>query len=62
MKDSMLPNPEQPEFYMYFLNFQMKKKAPPTAAEKEEAEKLKIEGNELMRSEDFPGAIEKYAK
>lgn len=40
----------------------MKKKAPPTAAEKEEAEKLKIEGNELMRSEDFPGAIEKYAK
>jgi len=40
----------------------MKKKAPPTAAEKEEAEKLKLEGNELMRSEDFPGAIERYTK
>jgi len=40
----------------------MHKKAPPTAAEKEEAEKLKVEGNDLMRSEDFPGAIEKYTK
>jgi len=40
----------------------MKKKAPPTNAEKEEAEKLKVEGNDLMRSEDFPGAIEKYTK
>ena len=40
----------------------MKKKAPPTVAEKEEAEKLKLEGNELMRAEDFPGAIDKYTK
>ena len=47
---------------MFILNWQMKKKAPPTNAEKEEAEKLKVEGNDLMRSEDFPGAIEKYTK
>lgn len=40
----------------------MKKKAPPTADEKEQAEKLKVEGNDLMRSEDFPGAIDKYSK
>jgi len=43
-------------------NEPMKKKAPPTVAEKEEAEKLKLEGNELMRAEDFPGAIDKYTK
>lgn len=40
----------------------MRKKAPPTAEEKEAAEKLKVEGNDLMRAEDFPGAIEKYSK
>jgi hypothetical protein len=40
----------------------MRKKAPPSAEEKEEAEKLKLEGNDLMRSENFPGAIEKYTK
>jgi len=43
-------------------NEPLKKKAPPTAAEKEEAEKLKLEGNDLMRAEDYPGAIEKYTK
>ena len=40
----------------------MKKKAPPTSSEKEEAEKLKMEGNDLMRAEDFQGSIEKYTK
>ena len=40
----------------------LKKKAPPTESEKEEAEKLKLEGNDLMRTEQFEGAIEKYTK
>lgn len=43
-------------------NEPMKKKAPPTSTEKEEAEKLKMEGNDLMRAEDFQGSIEKYTK
>ena len=42
--------------------FKLKKKAPPTESEKEEAEKLKLEGNDLMRTEQFEGAIEKYTK
>jgi len=33
-----------------------------TEAEKDEAEKLKNEGNDLMRSEQFEAAIEKYTK
>ena len=33
-----------------------------TEAEKEEAERLKTEGNDLMRSEQFEAAIEKYTK
>jgi len=40
----------------------IRKKAPPTEEEKASAEKLKVEGNDLMRAEDFPGAIEKYTK
>ena len=44
------------------INFKLKKKAPPTESEKEEAEKLKLEGNDLMRTEQFEGAIEKYTK
>jgi len=43
-------------------NEPIKKKAPATGEEKEQAEKLKVEGNDLMRTEDFPGAIEKYTK
>merc|ERR1712227_381735 len=43
-------------------NEPIKKKAPATGEEKEQAEKLKLEGNDLMRTEDFPGAIEKYTK
>ena len=43
-------------------DFKLKKKAPPTESEKEEAEKLKLEGNDLMRTEQFEGAIEKYTK
>ena len=44
------------------LFFQIRKKAALTEAEKEEAEKLKVEGNELMRTEQFDAAIEKYSK
>ena len=40
----------------------MKRKSPPTASEKEEAESLKMEGNDLMRTEQFEGAIEKYTR
>lgn len=38
------------------------KRNPPTVSEKEEAEILKMEGNELMRKEQFEGAIEKYTR
>lgn len=40
----------------------IRKKAPPTEAEKELAEKLKMEGNDLMRTEEYEAAIEKYSK
>ena len=40
----------------------MRKKAPPSAEEKEKAEKLKLEGNELMRSEDFAKAVDLYTQ
>jgi len=43
-------------------NEPLKKKAPPTESEKEEAEKLKLAGNDLMRTEQFEGAIEKYTR
>jgi len=43
-------------------NEPLKKKDPPTAEEKDQAEKLKLEGNELMRAEKFDEAIEKYTK
>jgi len=33
-----------------------------TEAEKEVAEKLKVEGNDLMRTEQFEAAIEKYTR
>jgi hypothetical protein len=40
----------------------MRKKTSLSDAEKEEAEKLKVEGNDLMRTEQFEAAIEKYSK
>lgn len=40
----------------------IRKKAALSEAEKEEAERLKVEGNELMRTEQFEAAIEKYSK
>jgi len=38
------------------------KKSPPSAADKEEAERLKTEGNNLMRTEKFVDALEMYSK
>jgi len=43
-------------------NEPLKKKAPPTDDEKAKAELLKMEGNDLMRSEKFMEAIEKYTE
>ena len=42
--------------------FQLRKKGPPSAADKEEAERLKTEGNNLMRTEKFQEALEMYTK
>jgi len=38
------------------------KNGPPSAADKEEAERLKTEGNNLMRTEKFPDALLMYSK
>ena len=40
----------------------MKKKGPPSAADREEAERLKTEGNNLMRTEKFTDALLMYSK
>ena len=45
-----------------FFKFQLRKKAPPTDDEKANAEKLKLEGNELMKAEKFMDAIAKYTE
>lgn len=44
------------------LNEPLHKKSPPTAEEKEEAERLKTEGNNLMRTEKFEEALQMYTK
>ena len=41
---------------------QLRKKGPPSAADKEEAERLKTEGNNLMRTEKFTEALDMYSK
>ena len=41
---------------------QLQKKSPPSAADKEEADRLKTEGNNLMRTEKFVDALEMYSK
>lgn len=43
-------------------NEPLKSKTPPTESEKEEAERLKIQGNDLMRTEQYEAAIEKYTR
>ena len=49
-------------FQNIFFKFQLRKKAPPTDDEKANAEKLKLEGNELMKAEKFMDAIAKYTE
>lgn len=43
-------------------NEPLHKKGPPSAADKEEAERLKTEGNNLMRTEKFEDALLMYSK
>jgi len=43
-------------------NEPLHKKSPPSAADKEEAERMKTEGNNLMRTEKFVDALEMYSK
>jgi len=43
-------------------NEPLQRKSPPSAADKEEAERLKTEGNNLMRTEKFVDALEMYSK
>jgi len=43
-------------------NEPLQKKGPPSAADKEEAERLKTEGNNLMRTEKYPDALLMYTK
>jgi len=43
-------------------NEPLHKKSPPSAADKEEAERLKTEGNNLMRTDKFVEALEMYSK
>ena len=40
----------------------MQKKGPPSAVDKEEAERLKTEGNNLMRTEKFAEALNMYTQ
>ena len=41
---------------------QLRKKGPPSAADREEAERMKTEGNNLMRTEKFQEALNMYSK
>jgi len=43
-------------------NEPLQRKSPPSAADKEEAERLKTDGNNLMRTEKFVDALEMYSK
>eukprot|EP00092_Neocalanus_flemingeri_P016427 GFUD01017777.1.p1 GENE.GFUD01017777.1~~GFUD01017777.1.p1 ORF type:complete len:374 (-),score=154.83 GFUD01017777.1:188-1309(-) len=43
-------------------NEPLHKKSPPSAGDKEEADRLKTEGNNLMRTEKFVDALEMYSK
>jgi len=43
-------------------NEPLHKRSPPSAADKEEAERLKTEGNNLMRTEKFVDALDMYSK
>ena len=40
----------------------LRKAGTPSEEDRQEAEKMKVEGNELMRSENFEKAVEMYSK
>ena len=48
--------------HLFYSRFQLRKKGTPPPEDKEKAEKLKLEGNDLMRSENFEQAVEKYTR
>jgi len=54
--------PLQAIFQEATMNEPLQKKSPPSAADKEEAERLKTEGNNLMRTEKFVDALDMYSK
>merc|ERR1719150_2405468 len=61
-KHLAVSKPLQAIFQEATKNEPLQKKSPPSAADKEEAERLKTEGNNLMRTEKFVDALEMYSK
>ena len=49
-------------FFFNSVTLQLRKKGPPSAADREEAERMKTEGNNLMRTEKFQEALSMYSK
>jgi len=54
--------PLQAIFQEATKNEPLHKKSPPSAADREEAERMKTEGNNLMRTEKFVDALDMYSK
>merc|ERR1712012_1502189 len=61
-KHLAVSKPLQAIFQEATMNEPLRKKGPPSAADKEEAERLKTEGNNLMRTEKFQEALDMYSK
>merc|ERR1719150_3673541 len=61
-KHLAVSKPLQAIFQEATKNKPLQKKSPPSAADKEEEERLKREGNNLMRTEKFVDALEMYSK
>merc|ERR1719150_2153678 len=61
-KHLAVSKPLQAIFQEATMNEPLQKKSPPSAADKEEAERLKTEGNNLMRTEKFVDALDMYSK
>merc|ERR1712013_598561 len=60
-KHLAVSKPLQAIFQEATMNEPLQKKSPPSAADKEEAERLKTEGNNLMRTEKFVDALDMYS-
>lgn len=61
-KHLAVSQPLQNLFHEATKNEPLQKKTPPSQADTEEAERLKTEGNNLMRTEKFVDALEMYSK